>query len=138
MLRIGFEQSRYNFPETSEIREAVITKVGGTITEQIYLIDVSASDDTAQNGFDYTIGEGDIQRFTIPPDQQSLQFQFEILEDNILEQVETFSISLENAPEVEPRFETQGTTTTTTIRISDGTREITSNYTCLKKKISFL
>ena len=130
MLLIGFEQLLYNFPETSEIHEAVITKVGGTITEQTYLIDVSASDDTAQNGFDYIIGEGDIQRFTILPNEQSLQFRFEILEDNILERVESFTISLENAPEVEPRFETQGTITTTRIRISDGTREITSNYTC--------
>ena len=132
MLLIGFEQSLYNFPETNEIREAVVTKVDGTITEQTYLIDVSASDGTALNEDDYIIGEGDIQRFTIPPDQQSLQFRFEILEDNILEKVESFTISLENVPEVEPRFETQGTTTTTTIRISDGTREITSNYTCLK------
>ena len=132
MLLFGFEQSLYNFPEANEIREAVITKVGGTITEQTYLIDVSASDGTALIGLDYIIGEGDTQRFKIPPDQQSLQFRFEILEDNILEEVESFSISLENAPEVEPRFETQGTITTTTIRISDGTREITSNYTCVK------
>ena len=131
MLLIGFEQSLYNFPEANEVREAIITKVDGTITEQTYLIDVSASDDTAVNEDDYIIGEGDIQRFTILPDQQSLQFRFEILEDNILEKVESFRISLENAPEVEPRFETQGTITTTTIRISDGTREITSNYTCL-------
>ena len=131
VLLIGFEQSLYNFPEANEVREAVITKVDGTITEQTYLIDVSASDDTAVNEDDYIIGEGDIQRFTILPDQQSLQFRFEILEDNILEKVESFRISLENAPEVEPRFETQGTITTTTIRISDGTREITSNYTCL-------
>ena len=131
MLLIGFEQSLYDFPEANEVREAVITKVDGTITEQTYLIDVSASDDTALNEDDYIIGEGDIQRFTILPDQQSLQFRFEILEDNILEKVESFRISLENAPEVEPRFETQGTITTTTIRISDGTREITSNYTCL-------
>ena len=131
VLLIGFEQLLYNFPETSEVREAVIIKVGGTITEQTYVIDVSASDGSALIGLDYIIGEGDTQRFKIPPDQQSLQFRFEILEDNILEEVETFSISLENAPEVEPRFETQGTTTTTTIHISDGTREITSNYTCL-------
>ena len=131
MLLIGFEQSLYNFPEANEVREAVITKVDGTITEQTYLIDVSASDDTALYEDDYITGEEDIQRFTILPDQQSLQFRFEILEDNILEKVESFRISLENAPEVEPRFETQGTITTTTIRISDGTREITSNYTCL-------
>ena len=131
MLFIGFEQFLYNFPETNEIREAVITKVGGTITEQTYLIDVSASDGTALSGFDYTIGGGATQRFTILPDEQGLQFRFEILEDNILEKVESFTISLENAPEVEPRFETQGTITTTRIRISDGTREITSNYTCL-------
>ena len=132
MLLIGFEQSLYEYPETNEIREAVITKVGGTVTEQTYLIDVTASDGTALSPLDYIIGEGGIQRFTILPDEQSLQFQFKILEDNILEQVEYFSISLENAPEVEPRFETQGTITTTTIDILDGTRKITSNYTCVK------
>ena len=132
MLLIGFEQSLYEYPETNEVREAVITKVGGTVTEQTYLIDVSASDVTALIGLDYIIGEGATQRVTILPDEQSLPFLFEILLDNILEEVESFTISLENAPEVEPRFETQGTITTTTIRISDGTREITSNYTCVK------
>ena len=132
MLRIGFEQAKYDFPEASELREAVIIKVGGTITEQTYLIDVSASDDTALIGLDYLIGGGAIQRYTILPDQQSRLFPFETVEDSILEQVERFTVSLENAPEVEPRFETQGTISTTTVCISDRTRKITSNYTCLK------
>ena len=137
MLRIGFEQVRYDFPETTEFREAVIIKVNGTITEQTYVIDVSASDDTALIGPDYIIVGGPTQRFTILPDQQSLQFRFEILEDNILEQVECFTIILENVPEVEPRFETQGTISTTTVCISDITRKITPNYTCLKFFLSF-
>ena len=136
VLRIGFEQARYEFPEDIEIREAVIIKVDGTITEQTYLIDVSASDGTALIGHDYIFGGGDIQRLLIRPDQQSLLFRFEILEDSVLEQVECFTISLENAPEVEPRFETQGTITTTTVCILDITRKITSNYTCVKTFLS--
>ena len=121
-------------------REVVIIKVDGTVTEQTYLIDVSTSDGSAPNGIDYFIGEGDAQRFTIRPDEQSLQFRFEILEDNIiLENVECFTISLENAPEVEPRFETQGTvtTSTTTICIFDRTCKITSNYTLYMCEIFF-
>ena len=130
-LLIGFQQAQYEFPETNETREAVIIKVNGTITEQTYLIDVSARDGSALNQLDYIIGEGDIQRFIIHPNQQSIQFRFEILEDSVVEYVESFTISLENAPEVEPRFETQGTITTTRINITDRTREIISNYTCV-------
>ena len=127
MLLIGFEQHLYEFPETMEIiYRAVIIKVGGTITEQTYLIDVSASDGTALNKQDYDIGEA-TQRFTIRPDQQIFQFPFEIPEDIILEQVECFTLSLENVPGIEPRFETQGTITTTRIEVLDGTRKITSN-----------
>ena len=127
-MRIGFQQAQYEFPEIDEVHEAVIIKVESTITEQTYLIDVSASDGSALSGFDYVFEGG---ATPILPDQQSLQFQFEILEDNILEQVECFTISLENVPEIEPRFETQGTITTTTVCIMDRTRKITSNYTCV-------
>ena len=139
VLLIGFEQSLYVFPETSEIREAVITKVDGTVTEQTYLIDVSASDGSALSSLDYIIGEA-TQRYIILPDQQSRQFQFEILEDNIIEHVECFTLSLENAPEVKPRFETQGTITTTTVCISDRTCKITSSniiHDCMKIFLSF-
>ena len=86
---------------------------------------MSASDGTALNGFDYIVGGGATQRFTILPDEQSLQFRFEILEDNILEEVESFYIW--NAPLVEPQFETQGTITTTRINILDGTCELAPN-----------
>ena len=121
MLLIGFQQAQYEFPETNELREAVIIKVGGTITEQTYLIDVSASDGSAISGFDYVFEGG---ATPILPDQTSLQFPLEILEDSVLEQLESFSLSLENAPDVEPRFETQGAITTTRINITDRTREI--------------
>ena len=123
VLFIDFEQARYQFPEAIEIHEAVILKVNGTITEQTYLIDVSARDGSALNGFDYIMEGGDAQ---ILPDQQSLHFQFEILEDSILESVECFTVSLECVPDYEPRFETQGAITTTKICILDRTREISS------------
>ena len=136
-LFIGFQQTQYEFPETDEIQEAVIIKVNGTITEQTYLIVVSASGDSALSGCDYNVtGDGDTKRFIIDPDQQSVEFRFEILEDSIVEYVESFSISLENAPENEPRFETQGANTTTRIDIMDRTCEIMSNFTCVN--ISFL
>ena len=96
-----------------------------TVTEQSYRIDVSASDVTTLNELDYVIGGGTTQRETIRPNEQNYSFPFEILEDSILERVECFTISLENVPEVEPRFETQGTITTTTVCISDRTRKIT-------------
>ena len=127
MLPIGFEQARYEFRETNESHEAVIIKENGTITEQTYLIDVYASDGSALNGLDYIIGEGATQRVTILPDQQSLPFLFEILLDNIFEQDEIFTISLENAPKVQLQFKTQGTITTTIISISDRTRKITTS-----------
>ena len=67
---------------------------------------------SALSGCDYNVtGDGDTKRFIIDPDQQSVEFRFEILEDSIVEYVESFSISLENAPENEPRFETQGANT---------------------------
>ena len=139
VLLIGFEQGLYQFHEDNEIRTAVITKVGGRITEQTYSIDLYVNDESAINGLDYGSGHRGVQRYTVLPDQQSFQFPFEILEDNILEQEECFTISLENVPEIEPRFETQGTITTTTICILDRTRKIKSNiiHDCVEK-FSFL
>ena len=85
VLRIGFEQASYKFPESGIIQNAIIIKVGGTITEQTYRIDVSASDGSALSGFDYVFGGGATQRFTILPDQQSQLLPIEIVVDNILE-----------------------------------------------------
>ena len=130
VILIGFQEALYQFSESNETHEAiyqsheaVILKVNGTITEQTYLIDVSARDGSALNGFDYIMEGGDAQRFTILPDQQSLQFQFEILKDSILESVESFTIYLKNVPDYEPWFETQGAITTTKIYILDRTRK---------------
>ena len=140
VILIGFQEALYQFPESNVTldalnqsnvtHEAVIIKVDGKITEQTYLIDVTAGEGSARSGFDYVIEGGDAQKLTFLPDQQSLQFPFKIPKDSILEQDECFTISLDDVPEIKPRFETQGTNTTTTICISDRTRKITPNFMC--------
>ena len=114
-------------------------KLNGGTTEQTYSLQVSASNGTAVYGKDYSIGGRPLQVYTIQPYQQSILLPFEILEDKLVENIETFILSLESAL---PPFSTEGTISQTMVSILDGTCTYVSfhyiYHDCMYEGILFL
>ena len=126
-IRIGFESPSHTIDEEDRMGNVFLIKEDGQLSEQTFLVLVTAGPGgqaevpDATSGDDYSV-EVIVVRF--PPDQQRTQIQLAVVDDNITEETEAFRLEAGFNEEGVPFLPGSNPIATVFIEDNDGERGI--------------
>ena len=121
-IALSFEQSSYTVTESvvaGQFLVNIVKEPSDAETEITYQFSIRATEVTATAGDDFTIGEDEQIGLSITPNQQEQGFLVRIMDDALIEGVETFELELFVAEQ--PHF-LLGSITRVTVTITDDDR----------------